>query len=60
MTKVRIAHAERLQLFVGSSEEEQEANLRDVRLCGDGSKDLVEMHKAAKVLVARIPQLQSR
>lgn len=47
MVKVRLAHAERLQAFVGSSQEEQEANLRDARLCGDASRDLVEMHNSA-------------
>jgi hypothetical protein len=60
MSKVRLAHAERLQVFVGSSQEEQDVNLCDARLCGDASKDLVDMHNSAKGLVARIPQLQSR
>jgi len=58
--RLRLNHAKRLEAFVGVTTQQQQQYEQDTILLADDDKKLVEVHSAAKELLADMPKLQEQ
>jgi hypothetical protein len=58
--RLRVRHAKRLQAFVGATPQEEQVFQQDAILFGDDDRKLVEMHGAAKSVLAELPKMMEQ